>query len=659
MVSAALNGKDETLSELTDNGGPSLAAALDAIPGQCALVRNDGIILQVNEDWRAFAKENGYRPTDRDSQFGIGTNYLTVCDQAAGDWSDGAHRVVRGLRSVLSGHVSHFEHEYPCHSPTEDRWFKCLARTVPGCDPQDPIALVQHVDVTDQVVRRLSAEEQHAQLQQQSEGLGLQWWRVFPEGKVIAISNGLCDLTGLPSDKTLTVSDWCRKFVDGDAAVFGNAIRRLRRAETDLEVFSLSLRDRTGEPRRFTCRCWRREDPAGSVTVDGVAFDVTDQWRAREALTELDRRLRALIESMPIRIANLDTSLRYRYVNEAFAVGIGRPREDIEGERARDILGEANWSVVEPAVLRAMDGDTNTIDVSLTMPNGDDLRALVTYIPEVSAGGETLGIYVIVQDVTDLKRREIELRDAVEAAESANRAKSEFLACMSHELRTPLNAIIGFADLLTDEHSVDTKDPHTQEYARYILSSGIHLLEMVNGILELSTIDTGKTELTKSTVGIASAIEDCDNIIRRRADEKRIQVSTRITDPNMTVAADPKAFRQILINLLSNAVKFTAPGGRITIDARSGAGEVLISVSDSGTGIPPERIREILDPFVQLRSDPGGNANFGAEDERGWGLGLAIVNSLVKQHGGTLEIDSKVDVGSTFTVKLPVTQPTD
>jgi two-component system cell cycle sensor histidine kinase PleC len=232
-------------------------------------------------------------------------------------------------------------------------------------------------------------------------------------------------------------------------------------------------------------------------------------------------------------------------------------------------------------------------------------------------------------------------------AEAANKAKSRFLATMSHELRTPLNAILGFSEVMKTELFGPIENPTYREYAGNILESGRHLLHLINEILDLTRIESGRYELHEEPMRLTETVEECHRLLKLRADTKGLQF-TEVIEPDLPVVwADQRAMRQICLNLASNALKFTPKGGRVTIAVgATPEGGQYLSVRDTGPGIPEEEIPKVLQPFGQ-----GTLAQYTAEG--GTGLGLAIVKNLIEMHGGNLELKSQLRKGTDATISLP------
>jgi signal transduction histidine kinase len=245
---------------------------------------------------------------------------------------------------------------------------------------------------------------------------------------------------------------------------------------------------------------------------------------------------------------------------------------------------------------------------------------------------------------SNLNRMNDELGRLYEELETASRHKSEFLANMSHELRTPLNAIIGFSQVLKEQMYGDLNAKQA-DYVDDVLSSGQHLLNLINDILDLAKVEAGRMELQRTTFSLPGVLENAMSLVRERAIRQGVGLTAAIAPPVGLLEADERKVKQILFNLLSNAVKFTPSGGQVTLAASLVEDEVEISVRDTGVGINAEDQVRIFEEFYQVGT---------AQTQEGTGLGLTLTRRLVELHHGRLSVESEPGVGSTFTVTLPL-----
>jgi len=281
----------------------------------------------------------------------------------------------------------------------------------------------------------------------------------------------------------------------------------------------------------------------------------------------------------------------------------------------------------------------------------------IRHLP-VMRGGEVVGL-ISVRDVLDLQRElfvadmerrkqtEAAMRQAKEEAELASRTKTEFLANMSHELKTPLNAIVGFSESLKTEAFGPLGSPQNRDFVAEIHRSGQHLLEIINDILDISRIETGARRPADSRIDIGRMVGSCLRLIAERARDAEVAICFEPPSCTAELVGDGRMVKQMLMNLLDNAVKFTPGGGAVTLRATTAVeGGMALSVSDTGIGMPPDSIDKVLAPFGQI--DGSLSRKFG-----GTGLGLALVNAMMRVHDGAVEIDSAPGAGTTVTLRFP------
>ncbi len=282
----------------------------------------------------------------------------------------------------------------------------------------------------------------------------------------------------------------------------------------------------------------------------------------------------------------------------------------------------------------------------------DTGMALTFYLPGCLLVAKGLSSWLpaiqrLSKEISLRKQTEEELIKAKTDADIANATKSQFLANMSHELRTPLNAILGFSDILKNESFGSIGSPIYKEYSQDIYSSGKHLLDLINDILDVAKIEAGKLQLKEEALDIVPAVEICTNMLALTAQESQVEMAVDIEDYMPFLYADETRLRQIVSNLLSNAIKFTHPGGKVSLQAgANGRGGVFISISDTGIGIAEKDIENALSQFGQVDDRYSRNTN-------GTGLGLPLVQLITEEHGGEFEFSSVVGVGTTATVHFP------
>ncbi len=359
------------------------------------------------------------------------------------------------------------------------------------------------------------------------------------------------------------------------------------------------------------------------------------------------------------------TDVITRHGRNGAVLFISPAAELLFGARTDDLIGHGLFDRVHvgdrPAYLTALAdaatrGETRSVEFRIRRggtadaPGGQfvwvEMRCQPLDRPgDAMAGGER-EVVAVLRDVSERKTQERALEIAQAESARANAAKSRFLATMSHELRTPLNAIIGFSEMLTDDSL--TLDPARKiEYAKLINESGRHLLSVVNGILDMSKMETGNFEITPEPFRPAQAIIGCCDLLALKARESGVHLKTQLAAELPEIVADRRAFSQILINLVSNAIKFTPRDGSVTVSAEADREMLTVAVEDTGVGIGEDDLPRLGEAFFQARP---------SYDRRhdGSGLGLSIVKGLVRLHGGDVDIASRLGKGTRITVRLPL-----
>jgi len=375
---------------------------------------------------------------------------------------------------------------------------------------------------------------------------------------------------------------------------------------------------------------------AGQVTTSEAPHVIRSEQRAQQKLHDVTR----LVSDW---IWETDPDFRLTYVSPRVMESLGFHPLELLGCSLAD-LGDFTVAGSGPPAWRS---PFREIPFEALDRSGKKRLLMLGGLPIFDpADGSFEGVRGSARDVTESRQAEHRLIAAKREAEFANLSKSEFLANMSHELRTPLNAVIGFAEMMIGEIFGPHGSPKYNEYVTDIKLSADHLLKIIDDILDISKIETGHLDVEMQVLAVDEIIASCLSLIRHRARQSDVRLISEV-QPGLTLFADPRLLQQILLNLLTNAVKFTPRGGSVTISAGQGPdGAPRIAVSDTGIGIAAADIDRVLEPFVRLESAFCANVE-------GTGLGLPLVKSLVELHGGSLEIESRPDTGTTVSVLFP------
>ncbi len=393
----------------------------------------------------------------------------------------------------------------------------------------------------------------------------------------------------------------------------------------------------------------------------------------QDARTEMqsERRFRELLDAAPDAIIEVDQEGRIVLLNRVTEKLFGYRREELLGHPVEVLIPEAlrpahvhhrshYWSHPQTRTMgsglalegRRRDGTRFPVEISLSPVNSEEGFRVTAIIRDITDRKHAEDRIRAIQEkytrALSATNRELEARN--QEVERANRLKSEFLASMSHELRTPLHTIIGFSELLSEELEGPLNDKQ-KRFVEHIHKDSLHLLELINDVLDLSKIEAGRLELRREVFDAGMAIEEVLASIRGRGEGKVLFFETEIAVTG-AILADRLRFKQVLLNLLSNAVKFTPEGGRIGVHARMRDGFFEITVSDTGIGIPKDEHETVFDKFYQV-----GNTTKGVRE--GTGLGLAITRKLVEEHGGRIWVESEPGRGSRFTFTIPVDTKTE
>jgi PAS domain S-box-containing protein len=378
--------------------------------------------------------------------------------------------------------------------------------------------------------------------------------------------------------------------------------------------------------------------------------DITDRKIAERIAQKNQDQYRKFMELMPDAVF-IHCNDEIVFANPAAVKMFGaKSTDDIVGASALGFSHKDDWEKIRARRLNIQKGrswkdveENRYIRLDGVEFQGESRANHITWNNEP-------GLLVAVRDITERKEIEAALENAKTAAETSNRTKSEFLANMSHELRTPLNAVIGFSEIFMQQMMGPLGNDKYQDYATDIHNSGKHLLNLINDILDISKIESGEARLFEEDIEIAGIVDSTLRLLETRANTNQVEIVVDIDANLPLLRADQRKLKQILINLISNAVKFSNPGGQVNARIWSAIDSgFVIQIEDSGIGIALQDIPKALAPFQQVDSDLNRNYD-------GTGLGLPLTKSLVELHGGSLNLDSQIGVGTTVTVRFPASR---
>ena len=395
---------------------------------------------------------------------------------------------------------------------------------------------------------------------------------------------------------------------------------------------------------------------SATLYAAGLAFGAESLARTSVSLLNVEEdRYRLLARNMGDVISRHSRNGAVQFISPAAEAMLGTPVSRLTQHGLFDRVHVAD----RPAYLTALSeaargGEARSVEFRLRRDaiRGQNISADFIWVemrcrPLEQASTEA-EVVAVLRDVTDRKIQEQALELARTAAEQADASKTRFLATMSHELRTPLNAIIGFSEMIVQEDLLMVDAARRKEYAQLINDSGQHLLSVVNGILDMSKMDSGNFEISPEPFAPRAALLHCCNLLALKARENGVDLATRLPEDLPAMTGDPRAFKQIGLNLVANAIKFTERGGSVTVSAAVEGSRLMLRVTDTGVGIAADDLQRIGDPFFQA------GKTYQRKHE-GTGLGLSIVKGLVGLHHGEIIVQSKVGEGTTVTVALPLT----
>ncbi|WP_455423968.1 ATP-binding protein [Bradyrhizobium roseum] len=393
---------------------------------------------------------------------------------------------------------------------------------------------------------------------------------------------------------------------------------------------------------------------SATLYASGLAISAESLARTSVSLLYLEEdRYRLLAGNMSDVISRHNRNGAVEFISPAAEAMLGTPGARLTGHGLFDRVHVADRPAYLTALSDAARGSEQRVEFRLRRDavRGQNISADFIWVemrcrPLEQASSEA-DVVAVMRDVTDRKLQEQALELARTAAEQADASKTRFLATMSHELRTPLNAIIGFSEMIVHEEAMMLDAARRKEYAQLINDSGQHLLSVVNGILDISKMETGNFEIAPEPFAPRTALLHCCNLLALKARDNGVDLITRAAEDLPVMNGDPRAFKQIALNLVANAIKFTERGGSVTVSATVEGPRLMLVVTDTGIGIDAEDLTRIGDPFFQA------GKTYQRKHE-GTGLGLSIVKGLVGLHDGEMSVRSTVGEGTTVTVALPL-----
>jgi two-component system, cell cycle sensor histidine kinase DivJ len=400
---------------------------------------------------------------------------------------------------------------------------------------------------------------------------------------------------------------------------------------------------------------------SATLYAAGLAFGAESLARTSVALlSREEERYRLLARNMSDVISRHQRNGAVQFISPAAEAMIGLPVAQLHGHGLFDRVHVADRPAYLTALSDAARGEVRSVEFRLRRePDGSErgqvdfiwvemrCRPLDLDLGQTRDGEREAEVVGVMRDVTDRKLSEQALDQARGAAEAAGAAKTRFLATMSHELRTPLNAIIGFSEMIAQEQTLMLSAAQRKEYAQLINDSGQHLLSVVNGILDMSKMESGNFEIASEPFAPRASLMHCCNLLALKARENGVDLVTDVPQDLPVMTGDARAFKQIVLNLVANAIKFTERGGRVGVVAAASATELTLRITDTGVGIAPDDLQRIGAPFFQA------GQTYQRRHE-GTGLGLSIVKSLIALHRGDLAVQSRLGEGTTVIVRLPL-----
>src|SRR5215208_849218 len=573
---------------------------LDSLSAHIAIIDEAGTIVAVNKAWRDFARANGVAGQD----YAEGANYLRACDSATGPCSEEAAPFAEGIRSVLSGQRKIFELEYPCHSPSERRWF--IGRVTPFAAGGPLRAVVAHENITERKLAEKRLHQSERQFRALFENTLDAILIANDASEYVGANDAACDLFGVSMDELLgsKVENFAQPGTEHQTQLAWQSFLEQGELEGEFQLYRPD-----GTVRELEFKAKANFLPGRHLSV---LRDVTERKRAEEALRESEATLNAILNNLAEGVLVADTRGCVVFSNSAARAMLG-----VSGEEPLDDLPDPWEDFSLPEAVAHCTRSRGSIEAGVRY--GETfLRVKLECLVELEKSrGEVL---VVIQDLSEGRQLE------------ANQQR--FLANAAHQLRTPIMAIVGAAELLATGEDADPTI--RRRLLNHIFSEGRRMQRLSEVLLRLSRIGWDQREPDLDIVDLREAAQQATKLMEPLAESGGLRILTE--GEGSCVRADPEWLQEVLMVLLSNAIKHSNRGGDIRVRTRSGA----ISVQDEGAGISPVNLPHIFERFYK-----------GTDSSEGFGLGLSICKDLTERMGGSISIRSREGVGTAVEIKLP------
>jgi two-component system sensor histidine kinase/response regulator len=648
-----------------------LQAVKDSTLSQMAVLDAAGVIVDVNNAWRSFGPSDGRGAGALGARDDVGADYLQVCRRAGANDPD-ARLALDGIEQVLRGERDAFALEYACHSPGEQRWF---SMSVTPLRLQTGGAVVVHTDISKRKSDEIELASHRHHLEELVAERSSDLWQAN-----LALSDAEAFLRTVADNVPARIAYWHRDLTCGfvnrvycdwyglGQEIVGRRAEQIFGVEGAGERMARALAVLGGTPQDFEVIEPRPDGTQSTTAVHYIPHWQDDQVRgffvlasdvseakkselrlqeANAALIQAEAFLRTVADNVPARIAYWHRDLSCGFVNRVYCEWHGKRRDELVGRTLAEIFGAEIAAERTARVEVVLGGTAQAFEAEETKADGTRGFSFVHYIPD-RQGSEVRGFFVVASDISETKAAELRLKllnqdlvDARNRAEAATVAKSAFLANMSHEIRTPMNAIIGLTHLLRR----DIHEPGQRDRLGKVTDAAHHLLAVINDILDLSKIESGKLRLELADLAVDTMLTRVCSLVAEAARAKGLELVIDTDGLPHRLNGDVTRLSQSLLNLLSNAVKFTERGSVTLrcdpVERRPDSLLVRFAVRDTGVGIAADKLGALFSAFEQ--ADSSTTRRFG-----GTGLGLSITRHLAGLMGGEVGVESEPGVGSTF-----------